>query len=255
MTQVTDGEEKGSRIQRLANFPVHVVRKTHYKLCVRTLTSLKSLRKSIPIFQELSLPEFEALSKHLIERKVGKGACVIRSSEESATLFFLMSGKLRVEISNREGKELSIALLKAGEFFGEMSLLTGSSRTADVVAVTDCVLLALSRDDFFNHIRRHQGLLLHMLRTMAERLYATSARLADFALLDVQSRLIKTLTALSRPGGDAERDVRVIEERTTHKELAAMVGTSREVVSRILSSLVESGAIEIKSGRIVMHGF
>ncbi len=222
-------------------------------MAVSTKTSLESLRKRVPAFQGLSQPEFEALSKSLIERTVERGSYVIRSSEESSTLFFLVSGKLRVEVSSSEGKELSIALLNEGDFFGELSLLTGSKRSADVTAVADSVILALTRDDFFNHIKHHQGLLLHMIKAMAERLYATSAKLADFALLDVQSRLIKTLVKLS--GAEEGGDVRVIEDRITHRELAAMVGTSREVVSRILGSLSESGVIEVKGGRILMHGF
>ncbi|MCB0329641.1 MAG: Crp/Fnr family transcriptional regulator [Bdellovibrionales bacterium] len=209
--------------------------------------------KNIDLFAKLEEEELQALDQILTERHAAKGETIIRADDSSDSMMFLLKGKLRVSLTGSDGKEFVIMHLDQGEFVGEISLLTGEDRSADVGAIEDCTLLVLSRENFMAHTKRHTGLSQALLRELALRLRKTSLKLGELALLDVYRRVATTLRGIAVIDEAAERKVYVVDHRPTHQELSAMVGTSREMVTRALKGLEEDGHIKIEGKRIELY--
>lgn len=215
---------------------------------------MQSDLKLIPILSELEEAELAAMAKVLRHLKAEKGEHLILYNDEGQSLTFVKSGRLKVSLVNDEGKEIILKLLNTGEFFGEIALLTGEKRTADVVALSACELFILSEADFRKHIENYTGLTHALLRALAFRLRAASAKIGDLALYDVYRRLARTLQELSEERDEAGALQNIIDKRPTHQELATMVGTSREMITRALKTLEDEGYIVVNGKQIEVVG-
>jgi CRP/FNR family transcriptional regulator/CRP/FNR family cyclic AMP-dependent transcriptional regulator len=202
--------------------------------------------KTIPLLSKLEDEELERLAEVVISKKARRGSYLMHTDDPGASLMFVVEGSLKVTLMGTDGKEVVLALLNQGDFFGEISVLTGEDRSANVVALTDSLLAVLDKNTFEQHILAHTGLSHALLRAMALRLKAASAKIGDLTLLDVYRRIARTLQNLAIPTNTEEPGgPRVIEKRPTHQELAGMAGTSREMVTRALKALEEDGHITV----------
>lgn len=206
--------------------------------------------KTVPLLNELPAEELGRLSQVLKEKHVPKGTYIFYADEPGTSMMFVIEGLVHVTLDSHDGKEVILAQLGEGDFFGEIALLTGEERSANVVAAVDCRLLLLSDTDFKQHLLANTGLALAMLKAMAFRLRAASEKIGDLALYDVYRRVARTLRSLGTPKEKDGQRIYLIEERPTHQELAAMVGTSREMVTRALKGLEEDGCIIVDQRRI-----
>ncbi len=214
--------------------------------------SESELRK-IPLLKALSDTELAELAIVLQPRQIQKGNFIMYVDDPGSSMMFVQSGTVKVSLTSEEGREIILAQMGAGEFFGEISLLTGERRSANVIAVTDCRLLVLFEEDFKHHVLKNTGLSLAMLKEMAIRLRASSDKIGDLALYDVYRRVARTLRAIAKADESAEAKELVIDNRPTHQELAAMVGTSREMVTRALKGLEDDRCIEVQGKRIIIR--
>ncbi len=206
--------------------------------------------RAIPLLSSLENDELTRLAGVLKERKVPKGSYIVYAADPGPSMMFLAQGKAKVTLVSSEGKEIVINYLLRGDFFGEIALLTGEDRSANVVASSDCVLYVLSADDFRQHMLDNSGLTLAMMRELALRLRGTVAKIGDLALYDVYRRVARTLKTMAEVVGKDAEERLMIHERPTHQELASMVGTSREMVTRALKGLEEDGCIVIEDKSI-----
>lgn len=213
------------------------------------MTALHELR-AIPLFTELNDEELTHLHGALRERRAPRGSYIVYVEDPGPSMMFLVEGRAKVNLLSNDGKEVVLAHLADGDFFGEIALLTGEDRSANVVALTDCKLLVLNAEDFSRHISRFSGLAHAMLKELALRLRSATLKIGDLALYDVYRRVARTLRSMGEKRRVADKDVWVIEERPTHQELASMVGTSREMVTRALKGLEEDRCIVIDGKRI-----
>jgi CRP/FNR family cyclic AMP-dependent transcriptional regulator len=207
------------------------------------------LRK-IPLLTELPTEEIAELAAALKERRAPKGSFIVYAEDPGRSMMFIAEGRVKINLTSKDGKEVVLATLAEGDFFGEMAILTGSERSANVVATTECKLYVLNEEDFNRHLSRFPGLSRVMLREMALRLRAASSKIGDLALYDVYRRVARTLKSMGTPVQKDGVEIFVISERPTHQELAAMVGTSREMVTRALKGLEEDRCITISGKRI-----
>jgi CRP-like cAMP-binding protein len=169
-------------------------------------------------------------------------------------LIFIREGKFRVTLVGEDGKEVVLAHLEQGGFFGEISLLTGKERTANVISMSECVLYILRQADFERHVQEHSGLALALLKALAIRLGKTSERVGDLVLFDVYRRIAKILYSMGEEQVIEGIRTRVVAKRPTHKELAAMAGTSREMVTRALKELEEDGILHlVGKDRVILY--
>ncbi|MDC0358753.1 Crp/Fnr family transcriptional regulator [Oligoflexia bacterium] len=209
--------------------------------------------RAIPLLSTLDENELKQLAAVMRKVKAPKGKHVIYAEDEGNSLMFVADGKVKVSLVGEEGKEIVLAHFEQGEFFGEISLLTGEKRSADVIALTNCVLFVLTEHDFQNHISQNFGFTQALLKELALRLRTASEKIGDLALFDVYRRVARTLKSLAVEQEVGGQMVYVIEKRPTHQELAAMVGTSREMVTRALKGLEEDECISIDGKRIELQ--
>lgn len=209
--------------------------------------------KHIPLLSPLPDAELAHLAEVLRERHVPKGSYIVCAEDPGPSMMFIAEGKVKITLMSKDGKEVVLANLNEGDFFGEMALLTGEERSANVVALTDCSLLVLGDEDFHAHLKQNSGLALSMLRELAFRLRAATSKIGDLALYDVYRRVARTLRSMGRPEQREGKEIYVISERPTHQDLAAMVGTSREMVTRALKGLEEDGCVVLSGKRLELH--
>lgn len=211
-----------------------------------------SFLRNVSLFESLNDEEIDALSTVTFTRTFGKDSVIILAEEEGDTLFIIKEGEVKVSIVSEEGREVILSMMSAGAVFGELSLLDGKPRSANVVATEDTSLIMLRRTDFVQLIFKVPQIATALLAELASRLRKTDRQIEGLALLDVTSRISETLLQLaSEKGVESEAGV-VIKSRPTHQDLANMSGTTRETVSRVLKRLENQGYITCKGRTIVI---
>jgi CRP-like cAMP-binding protein len=202
---------------------------------------LRSFLRRVPLFQGLSEIELAELARLFTSRPYGRGSTVIAAEEEGDFLFLIRHGQAKVSIVHPDGREVILSFLGPGEVFGELALLDGRPRAADVSVVEDAELLMLRRSDFTALLHRQPRIAVALLEELAARLRRSDHQFAGLALLDVTNRVARTLLYLAEERGLATPEGMLLEERPTHQELACMAGTTRETVTRVLGQLEEQG--------------
>lgn len=211
-----------------------------------------SFLRHVSLFESLSDGDIEALADVTIKRAFGRDHVIILAEEEGDTLFIIRSGQVKVSIVSEEGREVILSLLATGAVFGELSLLDGKPRSANVIATEDTELIMLRRADFIQLIFRVPQIATALLAELASRLRKTDRQIEGLALLDVTSRISDTLLQLAGERGVEAPEGVVIQNRPTHQELANMSGTTRETVSRVLKRLEVHGYIACKGRTITI---
>ncbi len=150
-----------------------------------------------------------------------------------------------------EGKEIVLSVLDEGEMFGELSIIDDKPRSANVVTVRDAECFVVSKTAFLEYMKVHHKVYLTLFAYLTSRLRSATRQIGGLALLDVCGRIAHTLLGKASP--PEEDDEVVTIERPTHEELAAMIGSSREVVSRALKKMTQDGYIKIEKNKILLY--
>ena len=209
------------------------------------------LLRNVSLFAHLDHEALLALARRLTVKRWSGGAIIVGQNELDPALFIIYGGKAKVSLFGQNGREMTLTVLRTGDFFGQMSMIDDKPRSANVVAMDDTILLALPRDAFVEHLRTNPGTMMALLREMATRQRQSDEVVANLALHDVNSRLIRTLLNLADEKGELHPEGVLIRHRPTQQDLANMVGTCRETVSRALSAMARRGQI-ISRGRTLI---
>ena len=212
----------------------------------------RAFLRQVPLFESLSLDELEAVASVTIARTFNRDSVIILAEEEGDVLFLIRGGQVKVSIVSEDGREVILSLLGPGAVFGELSLLDGRPRSANVVATEETELIMLRRADFVQLIYRVPGIATALLAELASRLRKTDRQIEGLALLDVTSRISETLLQLAGERGVETPEGVVIQKRPTHQDLANMSGTTRETVSRVLKRLESQGYIACRGRSITI---
>lgn len=211
-------------------------------------TELSSL-KCIPLFAGLPEAQLEQIARMAISRKVPRNKTIVHAGDSTGSLYVIAKGSAKVLNRDVEGNEVILSLLGTGECFGEMGLIDGSPRSADVLANEECDLLEISKSEFKKALAENVDLGLNIMKSLALRLREANRKIESLALMDVYGRVAKLLLDLS----EKEGSLRVIRRKVTKQDMAKMVGASREMVSRVMKDLESSHYIRIEAGRIVLN--
>ncbi|MBI5887256.1 MAG: Crp/Fnr family transcriptional regulator [Deltaproteobacteria bacterium] len=177
---------------------------------------------------------------------------IVTEGDMGDAVYFILSGKVNVNLYGEEGREIVVAILTEGDMFGEMSILDNKPRSANVEAITDIECFVVSKEGFLGYLSRHHRVYTTLLAYFTGRLREATRKIGGLALLDVCGRIAHTLIGMSKHG-DAAKEKIIYVERPTHEELAAMIGSSREVVSRALKKMAEEGYIKMEKDRVVLY--
>ena len=212
------------------------------------------LLKRVPLFESLSADELGALSRVALRRTFPRDRVVIMAEEEGDTLFVISGGKVKVSIVSEDGREVILSILGVGDFFGEMSLLDGHPRSANVTTMQETELLMVRRADFLRLVQNTPQIAVKLLSVLAGRLRKTDRMIEGLALSDVTGRITQTLLQLAEEQGKPTPEGVLVKDRPTHQELANMSGTTRETVSRVLKRLEQQGYILHKGKDLLVVG-
>ena len=208
----------------------------------------RSLLHNVTLFAGLPDTQLEQIAHMAVRRKVARNKTIVVVGERTDSLFVIVSGSAKVLNRDVDGNEVILTLLGAGECFGEMGLIDGSPRSADVVANEACELLEISQAAFTKLLAGNVDLCLNIMKSLVLRLRAANRNIESLALMDVYGRIAKLLLDLS----EEENGVRAVRRKVTKQDMAKMVGASREMVSRVIKDLETSGTIRSEDGMIVL---
>ncbi len=205
----------------------------------------------VPLLSGLDREDLEKLGGATRRRSAGRGEFIVRAGEPADSLFILFSGSARVTNSDEEGREVILATLGAGEFFGEMGLIDGSARSADVVAQESCELLMIGREELHRCMRDNFEVALKVMQILVQRLRGADSKIESLALLDVYGRVARLMLDMSVVDDEGRR---VIKRKISKQEMARMIGASREMVSKVVRNLEASGYIRREGELVVIVG-
>ncbi|HWH83262.1 MAG TPA: cyclic nucleotide-binding domain-containing protein, partial [Burkholderiaceae bacterium] len=172
-------------------------------------------------------------------RRFRKGHRLIQEGDQGDTLFVILSGRVRVFGSDDKDREITYGTYGAGEYLGEMSL-DGGARSATVVTLEACECAVVTRPSLQQHIAENPEFAFDLLAKVIRRARVATLNAKQLALNDVYGRLVLLLNELAAPQPDGTR---LIAERPTHREMAARLGCSREMVSRLMKDLEGGGYV------------
>jgi len=208
----------------------------------------RALLQSIPLFAGLTEAQLDHIARIAIRRKLPRHSIIVRVGDCIDALYIIVSGGVKVLNGDAEGREVILTLLGAGECFGEMGLIDGAPRSANVVANENCELLVIAKTDFKHALADNVDLCLNIMKSLVLRLREANQKIEDLALMDVYGRVAKLLLDFS----EMEHGVRVVKRKVTKQDMAKMVGASREMVSRVMRYLETSGYVRFETGRIIL---
>ena len=196
-----------------------------------------------------SLPEaLRTLAARGVQRSYRKGTLIIEEGSHGDTLYLLLRGKVKAFSSDARGREVTYGVYGAGDYFGEMSL-DGGPRSASVIAEQACVCAVLTRQSLHEHIAAEPEFAFELIGRVIRRARLATQSARSMALLDVYGRVVQLLESLAVAQADGTR---VIAERLTHAEIAARVGCSREMVSRLMRDLERGSYLRLQHSCIVL---
>lgn len=208
----------------------------------------------VPFFSELSPVELEPLTNLIIERKYKKGATIFLEGDSGDEFYIIKSGM--VKIYRFDGiREVILDLFREGDYFGEMAVfqLKNKTRSASAETLEPTVLYALKRKEFLEVLESKPKLALKLLDISMNRLRKANEKIEDLTFLDARSRIIKTILDLSEDHGVSHPEGTLVNMKLTHQQLADMVGTVRETVTKVLLELQSHDYIHIEKKKILLR--
>lgn len=211
-----------------------------------------TLLRNVSLFSRLSEEELEVLSDSLRRRTFGKGMIIFQKDSPGQSLYIVETGKVRIFILSEAGQEISVRVYGCGEVFGELSMLDGLPRSAGAIAMDKTQVLTLHRDDFLALLERYPRMAPGIIATLSSRVRYTTEYAESLAFLDVNGRVAKRLLELADLYGVNRERGTEIDLGLTQRELASLVGSTRESVNKVVGTFRDLGLIEVEGQRITV---
>ena len=209
------------------------------------------LRK-IPLLAELSDDEIGRVKQDIRIRQYAKRDIVLQKGGHGDGLMFLLSGQLQVVDVTEDGRAIGLRLLSPGDFFGEIALINNSTRSASVVAMTEVLVAFLPAPSALHLFSHSPSVANQMLKHLAHKIQRDSEFRSLLSINNTAKRLYAYLALMlqNRPGDPGAPAV--VENLPTHQDIANMINTSRETVTRALTALVHQGIVQKDSHRLII---
>ncbi len=211
------------------------------------LLDILTCLKTISTFSDVPEPALSALAECATKKSFGKNCLIINEGDTAGPLFIILTGKVRVFLDSESGKSVTLSIQRSGSYFGELSLLDDQPRSASIVTLEPTLCAIIPKSAFVAWLRDNQvDASLGVMRGLTRRIRRLTENVRGLALCDVYTRLSKTLHELAV----VQNDELVIIEKVSHQELANQIGSSREMVSKIMKGLITGGYLSIQ-GKII----
>src|SRR5687768_670583 len=205
--------------------------------------------KAVPLFASFPEDQLRMLTTVVSRKSVTRSTMVMAAGDATDSLYIVLSGRLKVMMSDAEGKEVILAILGPGEFFGEMGLIDEEPRSASVVTLEPCELLSIAKRDFRKCLAENFEMSMAVMRGLVRRLREADRKIGSLALLDVYGRVSRLLLDMA----ETVNGEKIVTKRLPKQDIAKMIGASREMVSRVMKDLQVGGYIEMRGSNIVLR--
>lgn len=213
--------------------------------------------RRLPLFARLSEDELADLAGRIRPRTFRRAEVIFRKDDPGTHLYLVLEGAVKIALPGEFGQEALVAIMRPGDFFGELALFDRSPRSATAVALDDTRAALLAGDDFIAFLERHPTAVRVVLETLARTVRRLSDRVEHLTFLDVPSRVAKYLLDLAQASALSDGTAKpgaagpaTLELSLTQDELAAFVGASRVSVNRVLGDLERREIVSIRRRRI-----
>ena len=204
---------------------------------------------NVTLFAGLNEAGLEQISQHGIMRPYPKNSVIINEGDPAESLYVILEGRVKIFLTDEEGKEVIINCQKPGEYFGELALIDDAQRSALVMTTEASTFLVISKHSFRDLLAKHPDIALSLIQDLTKRVRVLTDNVQSLALLDVYGRVAKTLLSMA-----TKHDGKLlIEDKLTQQDIANRIGASREMVSRILKDLTTGGYIRMEEKHIVIN--
>ncbi len=209
-----------------------------------------ALFRKLSLFAELDDRELASIAGVAKTRRYAKDDVVFHADESGDVFCVIREGRVKVTMISPEGKEIILAMLGPGDFFGEMALLDDAPRSATVVATEPLEVVTIWRNDFTDILRENFSITQKILAELSRRVRKMSNRIESLATMDVYGRLARFFLDLAQTQGKELESGYVAVTRPTHQAIANTIGTSRETVSRLIHDLMRQNLL-LSEGKTV----
>lgn len=211
---------------------------------------IASLLKNLKLFSGLPEEDIKRLASLAKLKRYPCGAAIIEMGDPTRSLYVIADGRVKIRRIWENGKEVIFSILKRGDIFGEMAFLEEIQRSADVVTITPSDLIELEKRDLEAVMEANKILMSNFIKTLVRRLVAADNIIERLALENVYERLTYFLSEQAEKGPSGRL---VIEGGITHTQLAAIIGASREMVSKIMKVLTDGGFLTKKGKDLIIN--
>ena len=215
--------------------------------------ALRAVLASVPLFRGLPEPDLVTIASGLRTRRYRRGEVIFHQGDPGDALHVILSGRVKISSPSDSGVEAILTTLRAGEFFGSLALLDGAPRSASATAVEATETLILPRDRFRQLVNDWPGIRDHVFAELAGELRRLTYHVEELHFLDIAGRLAARIARMAeeQQGRGAGGEIR-LDGPITQGELAAMVGSTRQSVNKLLGYFTEDGLIRVERDAIVV---
>ncbi|MBA3967945.1 MAG: cyclic nucleotide-binding domain-containing protein [Nitrospirales bacterium] len=179
---------------------------------------------------------------------------IFQEGDSGEVLFIILSGKVKVLLTGKNGQEFILSYLGQGNFVGEMAILESAPRSASVITVEPSEFFLLGQKELTELLKNHPGIAMKILKNLSQRLRKMSEQVRSLVMLDIYGRVGRCLLNLAEfKDGVETHGQLLISNRPSFQELAKMVGCSRETLSRTLKALKENGSLTVTRNTIYIN--
>lgn len=211
--------------------------------------------KRVPIFSGVDDDSLSKIATVTSEKNYSKKNIVFHEGDYGDALYIIKNGRIKISKVAIDGREKTLSILKTGDFFGEMAIFDNMPRSATSEAMdNDVKLLSISKNDFERVVFENPSIALAIMKDLTRRIRQINEQVQDLAFKDVHGRVASTIYNLLKAERDVAKEANKIRSlRMTHQDLANMVGSSRETVTRALNRLQDEGIISISHQQIAIN--
>lgn len=204
------------------------------------------------LFQDLSPKDIGLVAAIGSERRFSPGQVVFQKGDPGESMMAVLRGRVQVGAYSADGREMILAILNPGDVFGEMALLDGRARSADVSAMEESIVLAIERRDFRDLLERNPKLALHLLELLSKRIRDANEALSGVFFLELPGRLARVLLSLASSCGRKTARGIIIDMRLSQQDLGSLISATRESVNRQLRLWEEEDLVRMERGYITL---
>lgn len=205
---------------------------------------------NVPIFSDLDQETLQKIVKSGTIQSYKKNSVILSEEDSGSALFVIAKGKVKIARTSNDDKEVILAILSESDFFGEMSLLDGMTRSATVTALEDSKLFMIQRAEFLDLLKKFPEVSIALLTELTKRLRASSMKIKALSLKDAEGKVATVLLQLADEMGKIRQGLVEIDSLPYQQELANMAGTSRETISRTLHAFAKKGLVELDGSKL-----